>query len=413
MNILDRKNQTCAAAFVCAALAGCGDERVTWVAPDATAWFSPTQRWEVPDGGVAVVTNSGVSSISLLDLTTRRTIGTFPIGVVPLADNGPHHLGVNPAEGWFVTPLSFPVPSIASGPHASHGSAERPGILIKRSLRDFRLLGRVDVDANPGDMLLSPDTRRAYVSHFDLLRAQRNVGNRDAQRSNLIVIDTTTMQRTATVPLCVAAHGMALSPDGNTLYAACYGDDALAVVRFTNGQPDVRLVPIGSAVASNPTNPQYGPYSVTVAPDGSTVWVGCTIGDRGGLLIAFDTATGAFDTARSTRSLLGKPFFGAYSPDGATMLIPLQGRDGIARVRTGSPFAVMQQVAMTPEQCLLPHQISLGPDGLYYLVCEGRHGTLMNEPGHVLALNPDDLSVVARYPTDIYPDAIVFVGGRR
>jgi hypothetical protein len=49
-----------------------------------------------------------------------------------------------------------------------------------------------------------------------------------------------------------------------------------------------------------------------------------------------------------------------------------------------------------------------GPDGLYYLVCEGRPPTQRQVPGTVLALHPDDLRTVARYDVGFVPDAIVF-----
>ncbi len=407
-------------ALCAAALAGCGEEVTRYAPLDASAWDAPAASWEVPDGGAAgygFVSNSLMNSVSVLDLASRRTIATLPVGVVPLTENGPHHLAIDRAANAIFMPLSMPPAAIPSGPHAAHGSSTRPGVLIKRALDDFRLLGRVDVDANPGDMLLSPDRRRIFVSHFDLVRAQNNINNREAQRSNLLVVDARTMERTLSIPVCVAAHGMVVSPDGNTVYMACYGDDALGVVSLATTPPTVRLVPINGQLSTTPTSPTYGPYAVTPSPDGSTVWVSCSppdpsAGNRG-LLIAFDTRTGAFDTARVTRSLIGTPLFGAYSPDGATMVIPLQGRDALARVTTSAPLRVMEQVPVSSAECVLPHQVSLGPDGRYYLVCEGVHDRIRQERGSVLALSPDDLSVVARYEVGVFPDAIYFLGAPR
>jgi DNA-binding beta-propeller fold protein YncE len=363
------------------------------------------------------VTNSLGSSVSVIDLAARRVVTTTAVGVVPLRENGPHHLAVDPLARAIYMPLSFPPPSVPSGPHAAHGASMLPGTFIKRSLDDFRLLGRVDVDPNPGEMVLSLDGRRAYVSHFDLQRAQVNVGNREAQKSTLIGIDTRTMERVFSVPMCVAAHGMVLSPDGATLYAACYGDDALAVVSLAGTRPEVRLVPIRGELSMNPTSPTYGPYALTRSIDGSTVWVGCTPpsptpGNRG-LLIAYDVAAGRFDMARATTAFIGTPFFGTYAADGNTMLLPLQSADAIARVAVGPAFRVMQQLPMRPDDCVLPHVISQGPDGRYYLVCEGLHDRVRQEPGTVLVLNPDTLAIEQRYTVGPYPDAIVFSGALR
>ncbi len=406
-----------------AAVAGlcnaCGDTTTTYPNPVDAGWWAPrAPRWQPQDGGVAgyaYVTNSLGSSVSILDLAAGRTIATVPVGVTPLTENGPHHLAVDARERVVYIPMSFPPPSIPSGPHAAHGSSMLPGVFVKRSLDDFRLLGRVDVDPNPGEMVTSPDFRRAFVSHFDLARAQANPGNRDAQRSNLVVIDTRTMQREFTVPLCVAAHGMTVSPDGMTAYAACYGDDALAVVSLRGARPEVQLVPIRNEIAPNPTSPTYGPYAVTPSPDGRTIWVGCSppSGASGRLLVAFDTATRRFDTTRATTALLGTPMFGTYAPDGASAVIPMQGRDGLARIATAPPFRVMEQMAVRAEECVLPHVVGLGPDGRFYLVCEGVHDRIRTENGTVLALDPATLAVVARFPVGPYPDAIVFTGALR
>jgi hypothetical protein len=96
------------------------------------------------------------------------------------------------------------------------------------------------------------------------------------------------------------------------------------------------------------------------------------------------------------------------------MVIPTQGRDAVVKISLEGPRpAVVAQMAFTAEQCTLPHQVKRGPNGLYYLVCEGRHDRTTQENGTVLALNPDDLSVVARYTVGPFPDAITFVGGTR
>jgi DNA-binding beta-propeller fold protein YncE len=365
----------------------------------------------MPSGPVAVVSNSLGNSLSVLDLTTRAVVGTYPVGITPLAENGPHHLGI--ADGAVFTALSFPAPAIAPGPHAAHGSSQVPGVLVRRSLTDFALEGQATVEPNPGEMVLSPDGRRVFVSHYDLLRALANVGNREAQLSRLLAVDTRTMRVTARVPLCVAAHGMVFAPDGRTLYAACPGDDALAVVdtsQETLTAQSVTLVPLRERPASG--SPTTEPYAVGISPDGATVWVGCINSASGSPLLAFDTAQRRWDPARSLRRLGGTPYFPAFSADGRTMVVPLQNRDGVMRVRFGDPVE-LTPVALPMGACTLPHQVSLGPDGRYYLVCEGVHTATRIEPGSVLALNPDTLEMEARYEVGGYPDAIVFRPGAR
>lgn len=391
-------------------LAGCGEERVVYDRLDASAWGSGCTDPGIPDGGLGYVTNSLMNSVAVLDLGAGTVRATHPIGVGPLAENGPHHLAIDLTRSVLYSPLSFPAAAIPAGPHAEHGSSDAPGIFVKRSLCDFRLLGQVDVDPNPGDMALSADGRTAYVSHFDLRRAQSNVGDPERQKSNLIVIDTVTMTRTATIPVCVAAHGMVISPDGRTVFMACYGDDALGVVSLDGPRPTVRLVHIGGSPPRSSTSPSYGPYSLVLSPDGASVWLGCSVAN---VLIAYDVASGAFDESRLTRRLPGKAWFPGFSPDGSTMLVPTQGRDSVTRISTAPGLALREQRYFTPEECTLPHQVAYGPDGLYYLVCEGRHTSdpARSQPGSILALHPDDLRTVRSFPVGVFPDAIVFAGG--
>ncbi len=396
---------------LCVLTAACATERVVYDAPDATPWGPgcALDGGYAPSPSMALVTNSGENSIDEIDTATGTTLRTLQVGVGPLALNGPHHVAARFSEGWFVTPLSFPAPAIASGPHASHGSASVNGVLVKRSLCDGRLLGRVDVEANPGDVVLTPDGRTALVTHFDLARALANAGDPMAQRSNLLVIDVGTMRVTHRVPVCVAAHGVAVTADSRTALVACYGDDALAVVDLTASPPAVTLRHLGSPPA-NPTSPSHGPYSIGVSPDGRTAWVGCS---ESGVLVAFDVATSTFDTARLTRRLPGKPWFMGFSPDGSRMLVPTQNRDGVVEVTTTAPITVERTVELTAEQCVLPHQAAWGPDGRWYLVCEGVHGS---DParwtrGTVLAIDPTDLTVRQRWTAGYYPDAILFRQG--
>lgn len=388
---------------------GCAEERVVYPTPDAATWREGAAQWSPPDAGapVAFVTNSRQNSVSILDLTNRRVLATVPVPVVPLAENGPHHLAVDVARGVIYTPLSMPAPVNIPGPHGEHGNALVSGVLVKRDLYTLRLLGQVEVDPNPGDMLLSHDRRRAYVSHFDLARALSNVGDRAAQLSTIVEVDTERMVTLRRIPTCVAAHGMALSPDGNTLYVACTGDDALAVIDLAANPAAVRLVTLTEGAEPAGGSPTFAPYSLALSPDGARVWVGLTA-NANRVLIAFDTARGVFDASRIVRQLPGYPWFPGFSADGSTLLVPTQNQNALVMMRPEPRPAVLRTVYFDEATCVLPHQVSLGPDGLYYLVCEGVFSSQRQTPGSVLALHPDDLRVVARYDVGFVPDAIVF-----
>ena len=88
----------------------------------------------------------------------------------------------------------------------------------------------------------------------------------------------------------------------------------------------------------------------------------------------------------ATLRLPGRPSFPAIMPDG-TMLAPLQSADVIARVQLEPRMRVSDVHAYTPAQCVLPHQVSLGPDGRVYVVCEGVHTATRQEPGTVMVID--------------------------
>lgn len=393
---------------VCLTL-GCAEERVIYQGSDAAAWGAASARWSRPDAGapIAFVTNSRQNSVSILDLSARRVLTTLPVPVVPLAENGPHHLAIDLARGVIYTPLSMPAPVQLPGPHGDHGNAFVSGIFVKRDLYTLRLLGQVEVDPNPGDMLLSHDRRRAYVSHFDMARALANVGDRPSQLSNIIEIDVERMITLRRIPTCVAAHGMALSADDRTLYVACTGDDALGVVDLSASAAGVRLVPLTEGATPASGSPTFAPYSLALSPDGRRVWVGLSANSNR-VLIAFDTARGAFDSSRIIRQFPGYPWFAGFSADGSTLVVPTQNQNAVVMLRPDPTPSVLRTVYFNEATCVLPHQVSLGPDGLYYLVCEGVFSSQRQTPGSVLALHPDDLRVVARYDVGFVPDAIVF-----
>ncbi len=393
--------------------AACGSsDAPVYDAPDASPWRT-VRAPVVPHlaGGVAIVSELGSDSVSVLDLAGGRTLATVPVGLTPLAANGPHDLAVDAHARVFYTPLTFPPPVLVPGPHAAHGSSVTPGVLEKRSFDGFTLLGQVQVDANPGDVVASDDGSRVYVSHFDLARAIAHPGDRPSQLSRVYVIDAATMRVLAAVPVCVAGHEMELSDDGRTVYLACYGDDALAVIDVSVVPPVPVLVPIGSAVAS--ASPVYGPYATALSPDGSTVWVVAqppdSRGTGSGFVFAFDTATRRFDLTRTLTLHLGRPFFPDFSDDGGTMFLPVQGPDALLRVHLGTPPTITQTVSFTADQCRLPHRASTGPDGRVYVACEGLHTATQTAPSVVLGLDGVTLDPRTRFDVGVDPEDILFV----
>lgn len=395
------------AALLAPAIGGCSPEQVIEPRYDPYVGEAyPDRRTpvEIPAGGMGIVTDSLSDTLSLIDLATGSRMGSVPVGRDPVGIDGPHHVAVDEAAGTVFVALSYPVLAV-TGPHAAHGSSVQSGFAQKLSLDDFRILGQVRVDENPGDIVLSEDGKRLVVSHFDLQKAIDSQGDPDKARATLAVIDPETIALAGSpdperIPVCTAPHGVALSrPDGARAYVACYGDDTLAVVDLDAGTV-VERVPVAAAPGM-PGAPNYGPYSAVLSPDGSTVVIGNTVSKD---VRFFDVASGTVDAAR-TLVPMGAPYFPSWTPDGARLYIPLQVPDAIVVIDVENGNAQVARRDFASGECRSPHLTEVvGPE--VWVVCEGDH----KAPGQVLRLDSTTLETMDTIEVGVYPDSLLRVG---
>lgn len=367
----------------------------------------PNQRpkIEIPPGGMGVVSDSLSDTLSILDLGTGEKMGSYPVGREPVTIDGPHHVVADINRGEVFIGLSYPVDASSLGPHASHGASSIPGYVQRIALDDMRILGQVRVDPNPGDIVLSQDGARLVVSHFDLQRAVANPGNIDAARASLAVLDPASIvpfgsPTPASVPVCIAPHGVALSrPDGARAFVACYGEDALAVVDLTDLSAEVKRVPVGGD--ASPYSPVYGPYTAILSADGATIAVSNTVSKD---VRFFDVASETFDPARTIKTL-GAPFFAAFSPDGSRLYIPTQQPDALVLIDLEQGNTELLVRPFTAAECERPHLAEIHADGALFVVCEGD----WKSPGRVLKLDPSSLEDVTSAEVGVYPDGLARV----
>jgi DNA-binding beta-propeller fold protein YncE len=304
--------------------------------------------------------------------------------------------------------LAFPPESQAGGvskrggsAHASHGTASDVGKLARLDLRDLSVREAVDVDENPGDVVLTHDRTRVLVTHFDMRRAMdvaaRGGASPAAMFAELVVLDAATLKRAGARALCTAPHGVTTTKDDRWAFVACYGSDELAVVDLTvDGLPSSR-VPLGAAPGV-PGVPRYGPYSATLSPDEALVVVADLEGQD---VRVFDRQAKRFVPER-TVPLAAKAFMPAFV-DARTVLVPTQAPDGLARVDVEGA-RVTSRVAFTKASCSLPHVVKIAKDGRAYLVCEGDHVN----PGAVVEIDPSSLAIKHRWTVGVYPDGLDF-----
>ena len=361
-------------------------------------------QFVLPEAGLGAVSNNGSDSVTLLDLNSQMVIGSASVGLDPVANDGPHHIALDRAQGAAYIALAYPAPTTAPGPHAAHGGSQRPGYVQKLALEDLRPLGEVQIETNPGDIVLSEDGSRLVVSHFDLLRAERET-ELLKQRADLAVLNPAELEAGGATPIfiktCIAPHGVALSrPSGDTAFVACYGEDALAVVDLTRPDSQPKLVSLGPG--GGPADPIFGPYAAVLSPDATTVAVSSTQSKD---VRFFDVASGAFTS--SVIRTPGAPYFAAWTADSRTVLVPTQSPDAlvVADVSTGKIQTVR---TFHEDECQLPHEAVWGDESSVYLVCEGDH----QNPSVVLVLDASTLDVVTSLPVGVYPDRLALDRGQ-
>lgn len=395
-------------ALLATACEASGDPTVRFELGASESWTTRTPLPPAPIGDLALLTNNLDDTVSLVDLglSPPAEIARLPVGFNPVEREGPHHLALAPDGKTMWVGISNYVPGSGSGPHGSHGTGTDDGHAIQMRVADGAMLASVRVDRNPGDIRMTPDGRYVVMTHFDLLKITQAEPGADPATldSRLAIIDAASAERVALLPICPAAHGIAVSPDSTRIYAACY-DDRVALVDLAGkadpaalGPEDVThvdAVPIPGTIA----NPTCEPYALTITPSGDTVWVSCL---ASGEARALDTRTGAMDSARVV-NLGGGAVFGTVSDDGVTLVLPSQGRDRVTWV-TEATGAVTGVLDVDASQCVRPHALKFVADGrTLLLACEGDHVA----PGSLLVLDAATHAVTAVVPVGRYPDDLV------
>jgi DNA-binding beta-propeller fold protein YncE len=371
----------------------------------------PVVRWPT-DAVAAVSTDNGSDTITVVSMADFSRVGTYPIGLDPIANDGPHHLALDPGRRVLFTAYAYPPPEISVGPHGNHGISTQLGIVVAHSMDDLRVVARADVESNPGDIVLTPDKSKVIVTHFELNRIVSwdgglpSAGSGDPRASAVTIHDARTLQRLATLRPCLAAHGAAVTPDNRWLLVACYGEDAVSVTDLMSPSFTTHTFAVGPGAATIP-NHRYGPYSLLLTPDAT---VGYTADLEGRDVREFTIGADGTLSFRNTRAVRvnAAAFFMDFGPTRETLLVPTQNPDQLVLVER-STMTIRRTRAFTASECRLPHQIARAPDGRYVLVCEGVHTATRTEPGALLIIDPETLETRARVDVGIYPDAVAFV----
>jgi DNA-binding beta-propeller fold protein YncE len=371
--------------------------------PAGLAWEEPSVASYIGQTRLAV-TNNGDDTLSFVSadsLDSPRILGVARVGNIPIEPEGPHHLAASPDGQFIYFNLSNYVVVGVGGPHGSHGSGSVPGYLVKLDARTGRKLAEVLVDRSPGDVILSPDGKLAYVSHYDLARFQQQMlkgAPAEQGYSSIFIIDTTSMRLLSQTPLCPAAHGQGLSADGKTLYVTCALTDQLALMDVSDPQkPAIRAkVDIGP-LPGRPGNPSHAPYALAVHPSGS-VWIS---NNQSNDVRVFDAQRMQMDPGKVI-PVGGIAMFGDFSEDGRKLYVPHQGDDRVTEIDTQT--LATRSLTLPKDRCLAAHELRLLPvGGGAVVVCEGDH----RAPGSLIFLDLAGWSVRGSVQVGVFPDAVI------
>jgi hypothetical protein len=171
-----------------------------------------------------------------------------------------------------------------------------------------------------GEVVFSPDGTKAYVAVY---------GSGSGQ--SVVVLDVATDTVLVTIPVCQGPSGMAITPDGTRVFANC-GDGSVNVIETAGNTVLTSFTPTGHLQGT----------SITMAPNGATVWVGAFAG--GGS----STYTSVVDTTTysTLHQFTGEPKDVVFSQDGSTAHILDAGLGELIPVNTttyaeGTPLTVM------------------------------------------------------------------------
>ncbi|MGH7282225.1 MAG: YncE family protein [Polyangiaceae bacterium] len=360
---------------------------------------APAELVPIATDRAAYVTDNVSDQITVIDRESADVLSRS-IDIDKTAHEAPHHLAVDPRARRLFVALTFPAPPDPEkkGPHSGHGNASNNGKLAKLDLATLSVQAIVDVDENPGDVVLTHDGTKVLVTHFDMRRAMvaATAGRPPNEMfATIQVWDTTSMKKIGSRAICVAPHGIAVSSDDKTAIVACYGSDEIALVDLTQKQlPTSRFV-LG-ATEGVLGAPKYGPYSADPSPDNSRILVGDLESKD---VRIFDLATKKFADPIAVGS---RAFIGAFLDD-ATAIVPLQAPDGLVKIDT-QKNSVLARVSLSKDQCEAPHMARVDSKHRVFVVCEGDHVS----PGAVIEVDPTTLAVIKRWVTGIYPDGIAF-----
>jgi YVTN family beta-propeller protein len=281
----------------------------------------------------AYITNSGSNTVSVIDVAAHRVLTTIPVGIGPYGVAVGTDTKVEADKKVYVGAEDGTVSVIGFGP---------------RGNKELEVVATIKLSVPPVGLAVTPDRTKVYATY----PATNAAGD-----SFVSVIDTATNSETAMIPH-VLAFGVAVSPDGGTVYFAQPNqNNVLAFATATN------MLVAGITVRPNGTSPT----GVAVSPDGGKVYVT----NKGSNNVSVIDTT--INAVTATIPVGTSPIGVSVSKDGRTVYVANNGSNNVSVIDTAgnavratipvgtSPIGVTVRVApQTPHQAFVANNGSNG-----------------------------------------------------
>jgi YVTN family beta-propeller protein len=216
------------------------------------------------DAGVALTFND---ALAVVDLASGKFKGTVQTGVAPF--------GVAVNKGSTVAYVTnwggrFPLPADATSPTGTKPGADRV-VVDKRGIATSGTVARVDLVSMKVTNQIAVGLHPTAI-RWDEPRARLYIANSNSDSISVLNTQTNQVRQTISIqPFVrkvagVAPNALALSDDGKTLYVACGGINAAAVIRTADAHLD-GLIPTA-----------WYPNDLRLSPDGKYMVVANLMG---------------------------------------------------------------------------------------------------------------------------------------
>jgi YVTN family beta-propeller protein len=218
-----------------------------------------------------------------------------------------------------------------------------PSVLVIDAVANVPITTITNVGQAPAGMAITPDGKTLYVA--DQLHA-------------VFIIDTTTNTITGSISLASFPFSVVVSPDGKRLYVGLEGGNSVAVVDTATNAVVGSSIPVGCSL----------PFRMAVTPDGTQLYVAC---GAPGKTVVINTAS---NTVTASIPFDGLDFRLAITPDGSHVYVSGLTNGSVGVIDTATNTLTTTIPVGSPSSS--PTGIGVTPDGSFVYVALRSNGTV-------------------------------------